>query len=112
MKRVGMLLVGVAIAPITIGCATGCPGALLTGVLARQGDELIVIENVGGSFPSERVRWPDWHHVEERDGRLVVVDVFGAVKAGEGDAVNLGGGEAGDGTWAVCGLLEVASPAP
>ena len=63
----------------------------------------------GGSAQAERVRWPAGHRLEERDGRLVVVDFFGTVKAGEGDAIRLGGGEDQAGVWGVCGLLEVGA---
>ena len=102
----------VAIAMLPAGCQTACPAALLTGDLVRQGDELVVANPNGLSVPAERVRWPEGHRLEERDGRLVVVDVFGTIKAGEGDSVRLGGGEGPTGVWGVCGLLELeAAPA-
>jgi hypothetical protein len=90
------------------GCNTGgCAAALLTGVLVRDGDDLIATKVYDGNAPDERLRWPSGYRLEERDGRLVAVDLFGTVKAGEGDAIRLGGGEIADGTWGVCGLVEV-----
>jgi hypothetical protein len=97
----------IAVAGLTAACATSCPAALLTGDLVRQGNELVVENPDGGSVSAEHVRWPTGHRLEERDGRLVVVDFFGTLKAGEGDAVRLGGGETQNGVWGVCGLLEV-----
>jgi hypothetical protein len=98
-----------AVAGLPAGCGTACPAALLTGDLIRQGDELVVVSSSGASTPAELVRWPAGHRVENRDGRLVVVDFFGTIKAGEGDSVRLGGGETQTGVWGVCGLLEVES---
>jgi hypothetical protein len=37
----------------------------------------------------------------------VLTDLFGAVKAREGDTVRLGGGEIESGTFKVCGQLDV-----
>ena len=112
--RLGLpLAIVLAIAWLPAGCGIGtaCPAALLTGDLVRQGDELVVVNANGASAPAERIQWPAGHRVDDRDGRLVVVDGFGTVKAGEGDAVRLGGGETASGVWAVCGLLEV-DPTP
>jgi hypothetical protein len=102
-----------AVATLPVGCTggTACPAALLTGDLVRDGEELVVVNSSGASAPAEHVRWPAGHRVENRDGRLVVVDLFGTVKAGEGDWIRLGGGETESGTWGVCGLLE-ADPMP
>ena len=102
----------IAIAGLIAACATSCPAALLTGDLVRQGDELVVENPDGGSESAEHVTWPSGHRLEERDGRLVVVDFFGTMKAGEGDAVRLGGGETQNGVWGVCGLLEVDEGGP
>ena len=52
--------------------------------------------------------WPVNVIVQQRNGRLVVTDVLGTVKMGEGDEVRLGGGEVADGLWGVCGLMERA----
>jgi len=111
MPRPSAIVAAVLLAATIVAGACdigGCPAALLTGVLAREGDELVVVN--GDSVPAEHLRWPSGHRLEERDGRLVVVDFSGTVKAGEGDSVRLGGGEV-TGVWVVCGLLEVDRPA-
>jgi hypothetical protein len=115
MWRPAAWLLSVAFAGAMLtGCSvlgTSCPSALLTGTLAADGDELVVRQPVGGSIDLEHVRWPAGFRLEHHDGRLVVVDVLGTAKAGEGDHVRLGGGETTAGTWGVCGLVEVDQPA-
>jgi hypothetical protein len=91
---------------LSAGCETSCAAALLTGTLEREGDHLVV-RSVDGIGEVEQLRWPDGHSVHEQDGRLVVSDLFGTVKAAERDAVRLGGGETSSGVSAVCGLIEV-----
>ena len=105
------IVLAIAWLPAGCGIGTACPAALLTGDLVRQGDELVVVNANGASAPAERIQWPGGHRVENRDGRLAIVDLFGTVKAGEGDWIRLGGGESEPGTWAVCGLLE-SDPMP
>lgn len=90
----------------------GCPAALLTGDLVREGAELVAEPGTGGSGPIEHLRWPSVYRLEEDGGRLVVVDPAGNVMAGEGDSVRLGGGESGSGEWVVCGAVEVATSRP
>jgi len=110
--RIRALAVALVIATgVTVGaggCAMGCPAALLTGVLVEEGGELVVVPDGGG--PVERVEWPSGHGVHRDGGVLVVTDLFGTVKAREGDLVRLGGGEAESGTWTACGLLEAEPP--
>ena len=86
------------------GC--GCPTALLEGVLVRDGDALVVDSGGGQTTP---VRWPAGYGVQAKGDRLVVTDLFGSVKAREGDRVHLGGGQvtAGDETFGVCGDFTV-----
>jgi hypothetical protein len=107
-RFVAGLLVVVALTPATAAC-TGCPTTLLVGTLAEQGQDLVAI-HVGGGSP-EHLAWPFGFSVQRRNGVLVVTDLFGAVKARAGDTVELGGGERGDGTWSVCGEINVG-PAP
>jgi len=103
------LLVALSLAGVSGGCTTGCPGALLEGVLTRRGDELVVEH----SEFTERIDWAQSHHrVRDDGGTLVVVDWLGIVRAREGEFVRLGGGEVETGVWGVCGLFEVASPPP
>ena len=87
-----------------VGCG-GCPAALLVGELAEDAGALVVIGAEGG--PSERIIWPFGYGVRDDGGELVLTDLFGAVKAREGDTVRLGGGETESGTFKVCGQLDV-----
>ena len=97
-----LLLAGAA-GTTTSGC--GCPPALLIGELAAESGTLVVAGADGG--PSERIIWPFGFGVRDDGGQLVLTDLFGVVKAREGDTVRLGGGEIESGTFKVCGELEV-----
>jgi hypothetical protein len=92
------------------GCAQACPAALLTGRLARQGSELVVVPLAGG--PSEHVVWPSGDAVRRDGDFLVLTNVFGQVVARENDRVYLGGGERESGTWVVCGGFDVETAPP
>jgi hypothetical protein len=95
------------LAAVTVGCVSGCPGALLEGVLVERDGTLVVQHEDGFVAP---VRWSASNHrVEERDGALAVVDWIGFVTAREGDTVHLGGGEF-EGAWHTCGMFEVGPP--
>lgn len=98
-----LLLAGAA-GTTTSGC-TGCPAALLVGELAEESEALVVAGADGE--PSERIIWPFGFGVRDDGGQLVLTDLFGAVKAREGDTVRLGGGETESGTFKVCGQLDV-----
>lgn len=84
--------------------ACGCPAALLSGELVAQGGELAVDV---GAVEAQRVKWPFGYGVRKDGDTLVLTNIFGAVEARPGDTVALGGGETGDGTFAVCGQLDV-----
>ena len=84
------------------GC--GCPAALLSGELVAQGEELGV--DVGAN-QVERVKWPFGYGVRRDGAILVLTNIMGSVEAREGDQVELGGGEAGDGVFGVCGQIVV-----
>ena len=105
LPSVGLLLV-LASAMWTPGaCALGCRDALLGGVLVADGEELVLREPYGFV---RSVTWPWGYSVRSDAGRLHVTDIFGTVKAAEGDSVELPGGEAfGDGPWEVCGETRV-----
>jgi hypothetical protein len=103
-----VLLFVLAITPGAAGCG-GCPAALSEGVLTEQSGDLVVAPPGGGR--PERVIWPAGLGVREDGDTLVVSDIFGSVKAREGDFVRLGGGEAEDGVWRTCGMFEVG-PTP
>jgi hypothetical protein len=93
------------------GCAFGgCPTALLSGTLARAGADLVVVQ-ADVTTPPQHLQWSGGYSVADRDGRLVVEDVFGSVKAAEGDAVALGGGLRPDDVWVVCSFVDVAPSA-
>ena len=100
---IALVLAGSA-ATVTVGC-TGCPTALLVGELTAESGTLVVAAADGGA--PERVIWPLGYGVREDGDRLVLTDLLGAVKAREGDAVRLGGGETESGTFKVCGGVEV-----
>lgn len=55
------------------------------------------------------VRWPFGYSVRSDGERLVVTDLFGVIKAREGDHVRLGGGMVGspEEAFGVCGDFEV-----
>ena len=100
----------VVLAATTAGCQPACPTALFTGTLVRNGDTLEARPHGGG--PSTPIVWPAGIVVRDVEGRLVVADLLGTVKAREGDAVRLGGGMTADNKIGVCGLIEVDSAPP
>jgi hypothetical protein len=105
VKRLVLLLTIVS-GSVAGGCS-GCPTALLTGVLAEQAGELVVLDGGGQVHP---VTWPEFHSVSAEGDTLVLTNVIGAVVAREGDTVRLGGGEIDPerpGAFEVCGQLEV-----
>ena len=105
MKRLVLLLALVSTS-VAGGC-TGCPTALLTGALAEQAGQLVVLDGGGGAHP---VIWPDLHSVHAEGDTLVLTNVIGAVVAREGDTVRLGGGETDrerPDAFVVCGEFEV-----
>ena len=75
--------------PSSLAGCIGCPTALLEGVLVRDGSTLAVDADSGEVVP---VRWPFGYGVRADGDKLVVTDLFGSVKAREGDRVHLGGG--------------------
>ncbi len=105
VQRLVLVLVMATVVVITTGCSQACPVALLTGVLVEQDAELVVISEPGGR--PERLLWPWDYRVRREGARLVVVDLFGVVRARAGDRVRIGGGEVEDGTWLACGGIEV-----
>jgi hypothetical protein len=105
----GVLLTALLVIP-ALGCATTCPGTLLEGTLATQGDDVVVVQEPGGQI--ERLMWPAGYSVRRAGERLIVIDALGVAKAKTGDRVRLGGGETtGSGVWTVCGSIKVVEPA-
>lgn len=109
MKRLSLALAlaGAVLVSGTSGC-TGCPAALLTGVLTQVAGELVVMRDGGG--PPERIIWPSGYTVRQDGDSLAVFNSSGLVIARPGDRVRLGGGERESGTWGVCGPFEVEPP--
>ena len=85
------LVIGIA------GCSLGgCPTALASGVLAAQGDELVLRAETGEFL---RVDWPDGYGTStDANGELVLSHVLGGIVARQGDTVNVGGGMVDDDT--------------
>jgi hypothetical protein len=100
-----VLLLAVVSTSVAGGC-TGCPTALLTGVLTEQAGELVVLDGGGGA---SSVTWPDFHSVRAEGDTLVLTNAIGAVVAREGDTVRLGGGQDPErpDAFEVCGSVEV-----
>ena len=105
IRSVALVLVAaVSLAGGTASCG-GCPAALIEGVLVRDGADLVVRLEGGGT---ERVAWSEsGNGIRSDDGTLVVTDWIFLVKAREGDYVKLGGGEMQPGIWKVCGQFDV-----
>lgn len=106
MPRLTALLLITGLSWSIAGCGSGCPTALLSGVLIANGSELAIREEVGGVV--REIAWPSGLRVRPADGVLEVADLFGGAKAREGDRVSLQGGESSpNGPWEVCGEIEV-----
>jgi hypothetical protein len=98
-----VLLIAIAVGGTATAC-TGCPAALLEGVLTEQGGDLVVTRQDGGA---ESVNWSaSGHRVSDDGGVLVVTDGLGFVKARQGEFVRLGGGEIESGLWKICGMFD------
>ena len=105
LRAASVALALVALPWSLAGCV-GCPAALLEGDLVREGATLVVET---GSGDTTAVQWPFGYGVREDGDSLVVTDLFGAIKAREGDHVRLGGGMVGENeeAFGVCGDYEV-----
>ena len=107
MRRRGAVLALALLAvPGGLSGCVACPAALLEGDLVRDGSTLVVRTESG---ETTAVRWPFGHGVKANGDQLVVTDLFGAVKAREGDHVRLGGGMVGqpEEAFGVCGDYQV-----
>jgi hypothetical protein len=79
---------------------TGCPTALLEGVLARNPDSVLGVAGTDGT--ADPVRWPNGWFVTD-EGGLVLHDGGGQVVAREGEYISAGGGMDGaDRFFIVC----------
>ena len=108
---VGRLLLAVTLLGLP-GCTVvpqGCPAALLEGTLFTDPNgNLLVKQDVNGELWS--VKWPDGYSEQTVNGRVVVTDVFGGIKAGDGDRVGIGGGveveTPNEKRWGACGNMD------
>ena len=109
MRLLQLVLAIILVIPLS-GCS-GCPTALLDGILVADGDGALAVQTEGGT--STPVAWPDWHGVrtDAETGRLVVTGPLGQIVAREGDRVRVGGGENNDGPgFRACGPIAVGPP--
>ena len=112
-RRVAGVTVGVALLLMAsvsvVGCASGCPAALLQGTLVAADGELVVEGDAAGV--ATHVTWPFGVGVRDDGGELVLTDILGTVKAREGDVVGIGGSSTSDGSWLACGDITVTGAA-
>ena len=112
-RRVAGVTVGVALLLMAsvsvVGCASGCPVALLQGTLVAADGELVVEGDAAGV--ATHVTWPFGVGVRDDGGELVLTDILGTVKAREGDVVGIGGSTTSDGSWLACGDITVTGAA-
>jgi hypothetical protein len=106
ISRLVVLVVVAILAPVSAGC-TSCPTALAEGVLAAEGDTLVLRTSTGDTI---RVVWPTGYRVQQDGGKRVLVDWLGSVKAREGDHVQAGGGFGADDRFHACGDIVVVPP--
>jgi hypothetical protein len=106
MKTVVAILLLAIAAPISAGCVS-CPTALADGVLVSDGKTLVLQAPTGETSP---IAWPAGYRVEQRGGKLAVVDFLGNVKAREGDHIQVGGGVGTDNVFHACGEIVVVPP--
>ena len=104
--RAAAIALALVALPWSLAGCLGCPAALMEGDLVRQGSTLVVKTENGDPYS---IQWPFGHALRADGDSLVVTDLFGAIKAREGDHVRLGGGMVGedDVTFGVCGDYEV-----
>ncbi len=113
MRAIVAVAISLLLSASVIGCASGCPSATLEGTLVAADGELVVERDLAGV--AVHVEWPFGLGVRDDGGDLVLSDVFGSVKAREGDVVKIGGSSTTDGTWIACGDVTVsgrATPKP
>ena len=83
-----------------------CPAALLSGVLRRNGETLVVATDSG----SHRVVWPTGYAVLQ-GAPLQLRDDAAQIVAAEGDPIFIGGGFSDGDEWFIaCGYLSTDPP--
>jgi hypothetical protein len=91
------------------GCEMACPLGLAEGVLVADGKNLVLEAPTG---QRNAVVWPSGYSVRADGDTLVLADVFGSIKAREGDRIGTGGGVGDDGVLRACGDVWTISPSP
>jgi hypothetical protein len=100
-------LIAIALLAIVTLLSTGCmacPTAFADGVLVDAGETLVLQAQSG---EKNRIVWASGYRVEERSGKLVLVDWLGGVKARQGDHIQVGGGVGTDDLFHACGDIVV-----
>lgn len=98
-----VLALAFAVALGTSGCTYGCPAALATGIVTRDGSDILLRVDTGHLMP---VHWPDGIIVREEGQQLVLSDLFGNVRAREGDRIEMAGAFADESVHG-CGAITV-----
>jgi hypothetical protein len=106
MKTLVAIALVALVIPATAGCIS-CQTALAEGVLAAEGDTLVLHASTGDT---NRVVWPTGYRVQQDGGKRVLVDWLGNVKAREGDHVQAGGGLGTDDRFHACTDVVVVPP--
>jgi hypothetical protein len=109
--KAGLAAVALALGIVSSvsGCQMSCPTALAEGVLVADGNSLVLESSTG---QRSTVVWPSGYSVRGDGDELVLTDLFGSVKAREGDKIGVGGGVGSDGLFRACGDVWIISPSP
>jgi hypothetical protein len=95
--------------PQPAGTAQACMAALIEGVLVRDVQSGVALQDPQGLV--RQVIWPNGYSAREDSGPLIVLDASGNLVAHEGDRVSIGGGEIdAKGTWLGCGGTTILAP--
>jgi hypothetical protein len=103
-RGVAVIAIAGMLAPWIAGCQSSCPTAQEDGALVADGPGLSIREPAG---ETNAVAWPFGYSVREGNGPRELVDLFGNVKAREGDHVQVTGALGPDDIWHVCGEIQV-----
>ena len=109
IRRVALAAAMLATSLAVTGCV-GCPQARATGVVVEDGDRLGLHHPGGGIL---HVEWPVGHRTERHGDQLVLVDLFGIVRARPGDTIQVSGGTPpGEDVFEACGEVTRVDAAP
>ncbi len=95
--------------PQPAGTARACPAALIEGMLVRDEESGLALQDAQGLV--RQVIWPNGYSARDESARILLLDASGIVVAHEGDRVSIGGGEIdAQGTWLGCGGTTLLAP--